>query len=135
MPPIYEVEIFFCQISFAKKNSLVEIMRKTKSIFLMLICLVSFLFVVNWLAPKPQNSFNPEQCTRYCHNLGCKHSQSDEGNQFAKSARKLYFDNIRLLKNNGLGLTYKEMNLLVYVISYPILVLLLFWNVLPKNKT
>ncbi|MFT5619048.1 MAG: hypothetical protein ACI85I_002285, partial [Arenicella sp.] len=59
----------------------------------------------------------------------------DEENQFAKSARKLYFDNIRLLKNNGLGLTYKEMNLLVYVISYPILVLLLFWNVLPKNKT
>ncbi len=114
------------------------LMQKIKLLILLLFCLLSFICLVNWLNPKTENTFNPEKCTRYCHSVNCQHSQGGKGMKdwslFAQSMGKLYFSNIRLLKNNGLGLSYQEMNLLIYVIIYPTLVLLLSWNLLPKSR-
>ena len=52
-----------------------------------------------------------------------------------KFTLRLYEKNIALLKENKLGLTYKEINLLIYVVVFPILSGVMLWGVLRKSRS
>ena len=85
--------------------------------------------IVNETARKPSDKFEKEYCTRACHNHGCKHIEWNN-----KTILKMYSANIRWLKHNPLGISYKEMNVLLYVVLVPLLILLLIWNLMRKQN-
>ncbi|MCI5057825.1 MAG: hypothetical protein MRY83_17055 [Flavobacteriales bacterium] len=92
---------------------------------------------VNW-GHKGSHDYDPNQCSRYCHDKGCYHIEkkfSDStGENWFKLGSEVYRKNILLLKNNGLGLSYKEINLLIYVLLLPIIAFLLLFNLVRKWK-
>ena len=87
--------------------------------------------IVNETSPAPSHDFQAEQCTRYCHDHGCKHLSPDSKQSWVG---KLYIANINWLKHNPAGLSYQTINVLLYVILAPILIILLFWGVMRKGN-
>ncbi|BDD05698.1 hypothetical protein [Aureibacter tunicatorum] len=107
-------------------------------ILILLACVFSVLILVNEIAAPQISAFEESKCTRYCHNVVCKHQlikhgDAEHGNLFWKVMFSLYRKNILMLRENPLGLTYEQMNLLVYVIIVPAIALLLLINLLRKN--
>ncbi len=79
--------------------------------------------------------YQEEKCTRYCHNHPCTHSQlASPQTPYAKFFVKVYVLNIQWLKKNPLGLSYKEMNLLLYVCLFPLFVSFLLWALVRRRK-
>ncbi len=87
------------------------------------------LFAVNGMRADPVAQYLPHECTRHCHNHGCKHTPvlpaalaSDSG---------LYGATIQALKRggtqSGLGARrgYGAVNLLVFCALWPLLMLML----------
>lgn len=76
------------------------------------------------------------QCTRYCHDKGCIHYERNIGSNsiFRKTAEKIYSKNIQLLHQNGMGLSYAEANLLIYVVLIPFFSAILLWGIIRKGK-
>ena len=87
------------------------------------------MIIINETAPKPTTVFQVERCTRYCHNHPCRHVS-----EIAPTIQKLYKANIIWLKNNPLGVSYKFMNLIVYVLTYPLLIIGLSWLAFRKRS-
>ncbi|MEO0471599.1 MAG: hypothetical protein AAF206_18360 [Bacteroidota bacterium] len=77
------------------------------------------------------------KCSRFCHDRYCPHwkdsTQSVKSGSFYDLAQQAYDTNILWLRHNGLGLSYAEMNILVYLILFPILSLLLLWGLIRKR--
>ncbi len=115
-------------------------MSKRIKIFLLLIA-SPFLFMVfvNEMpnVPKRSNAYNQEYCTWYCHNITCLHFKASykEKPTSLKKMNKTIFDGyVNSLHGNMLGLNYRNINLLVFIILYPILGSLLIWNLIRRLK-
>jgi hypothetical protein len=93
-------------------------------IFLAIVTPLLSTVIVNVLSPEPSSAYSPIKCTRYCHNHFCKHKPAHS------VFDKLYTSTIPTLKNNHLGLSYKEMNILVFVILWPATIVFLLIMVL-----
>ena len=107
-------------------------------IFFFLVTLPFLLMVVvNVSMGTPSSTYNATQCTRYCHDHGCAHvTVAIEGpvsTPFFRLARKLYVANIRWLHHNPFGMSYKEINLVIYVLILPLLGLVFLWGILRKR--
>ncbi|MCI4671033.1 MAG: hypothetical protein MRZ79_23045 [Bacteroidia bacterium] len=94
---------------------------------------ILFMWGVNASQPKATHQFDPNKCTRFCHDKGCPHFERRK-NSFPDWAVSLYQSNISMLKNNVFGLSYREANVLLYVLLVPILSLTLLWGLLRKKK-
>ncbi|WNJ18318.1 hypothetical protein [Pontibacter sp. G13] len=55
------------------------------------------------------------------------HTSNDVNSSWLQT---LYVQNIEWLKRNPLGISYQEMNLLVYVVLGPLMLLLLIWGMI-----
>lgn len=106
-------------------------------VILLLAMVVSLftMWLVNSLSAAPTSEHVAEYCTRSCHNKGCVHFAEKYG--YGKQNAMLpqiYAMNIKWLRDNPLGLSYYEMNLLIYVIIWPILVAMLIYGLARKRK-
>ena len=111
-----------------------------KLIFLLIGLTITIMVIVNVTSSSPTDQYIKERCTRYCHNKGCPHfrknfSTYQDESPFFRSLHQLYWANIKALKQNGLGLTYQEVNLLLYVVIFPCVTVLLTWGALRKQKS
>ena len=86
---------------------------------------------VNECSPSPTHAYDKIDCTRYCHDKGCPHAA--DFRQDHPQLSRYYAANIQWLKKNPLGLSYQAINLLLYVIIAPLLMLLLFWGLIRKK--
>ena len=114
--------------------------KKRKAIFLLLV-LSPFIIVivVNSTMNKPTDLLLENQCSRYCHNNGCPHVESKlekHATQYPMLSRLkgIYDMNIALLHQNGMGMSYQQANLFIYVLLLPSLMVLLLWGALRKRK-
>lgn len=112
-------------------------MRKSTLLLCLIIPFV-VMVIVNSSLPKPSTKQNTQQCTRYCHNHSCLHFNQrfvkvKENIPDAEKLRKLYVGNIQWLHQNGIGLSYQNANLFIYVVLFPCLSLLLIWGLLRKR--
>jgi hypothetical protein len=95
------------------------------------------MVIVNETSNPPIDNFDQGQCTRYCHNIICKHTKEKyeaNNNVIINKLESIYFSNISWLRNNNLGLSYKEINLLIYVFGIPLMMILLLWGAIRKKK-
>ena len=103
---------------------------------LVLIVCIPFLImvIINESYNEPTSKQLSQKCTRSCHNNGCKHFtlklKDKTNNSWAVKNFSLYRENIKWLKNNPLGLSYAQMNILVYVVAFPLLCLYLLIRLL-----
>lgn len=115
-------------------------MIKKTSIFLSVI-VSPFLFMIfinefTNVPGKTNNHIN-EYCTWHCHNVTCKHYKKSylENPSKLKKLHKNVFDwYVNSLHNNSLGLNYRIINLLVFLIGYPAIGSLLVWKLISKSK-
>ncbi|MEL6719899.1 MAG: hypothetical protein AAFP82_14395 [Bacteroidota bacterium] len=84
----------------------------------------------------PTHEYLKEQCTRYCHDHHCIHFEAKLNTQdsFASKIQLTYQTTIQMLKHNPLGLSYQTINLLIFVIGFPLLIFLLSFNLIRKWK-
>jgi len=105
-------------------------------LLLLLISPVIVMSMVNFFAPEPSTQYKSELCTRYCHNTACPHFRQNfkayQELPYVNSFYETYRANIQLLRKGG-DINYQQMNLLVYVIAFPMLTLL--WGAFRKSKT
>jgi glycine cleavage system regulatory protein len=97
------------------------------------------MFLVNASASEPGTEYLANRCSRYCHNHGCPHiEQKIEMHKgqypILLKLKSIYDGNIALLHNNGMGLSYQQANLLIYVLLSPALMLILLWLAIRKRK-
>ena len=83
------------------------------------------MWLVNRSSPPPTHHQVTSRCTRYCHDRACPHfasqSQILRFAPYFKEMVILYRKNIEILGSLP-GLTYKQANILIYVIAFPV-----FW--------
>lgn len=106
--------------------------------WLLLLCifLTPFLLMigVNTFSPTPTDQAIAAYCTRACHTYGCAHyPEAAPAGSFKKMVKEVYVQNILWLRHNPLGISYQEMNILVYVVISPVLFILLIWGVIRKG--
>ena len=102
-----------------------------------ILILLSFglMVLVNESQPAAGEEYVEAYCSRYCHSYGCLHFQMNKAeSEFVNGLNDIYVANIHWLKHNPLGLSYVEMNILIYVILFPILFLLLCWGLFRKRR-
>ena len=112
-------------------------MNRTLLFWLLLLTPFSIMVIVNETSNPPIDNFDQGQCTRYCHNIICKHTKEKyeaNNNVIINKLESIYFSNISWLRNNNLGLSYKEINLLIYVFGIPLMMILLLWGAIRKKK-
>ena len=95
------------------------------------ICIIALMTAVNTFAPVATHSHQTDQCTRYCHDVGCSHFDQTSS---VTSLKTLYAANIHWLRNNPLGISYQQMNLLVYVIGFPTLWAILLLGIIKRFR-
>ena len=93
---------------------------------------LGIVFVINFFAPSPSHEHQEERCTRYCHDHFCPHFIQQQAQPSSLSYR-LYSANVHWLKNNPFGLAYRDINLWLYVVLAPMLMLLLLFLALRKK--
>jgi len=96
------------------------------------------MVIVNESMSTPKWEYTETKCSRYCHNKGCSHTidkyNSDDLTETQVKMARLYNANIVWLKKNPLGLSYQAMNILLYVIVFPLLLYLLLWGLVRPLK-
>ena len=94
------------------------------------------MFIVNTTTNNPTTKLLKNKCSRYCHNVTCAHTNATyekyAGNWFADTAKFLYTKNIIWLHNNPFGMSYKMINLVIYVFGLPLFMALLLGNLIRK---
>lgn len=115
-------------------------MSKRLKIFLFLV-IMPFLFVViineNPLVPNRTSKYNQDYCTWYCHNVTCLHfkmSYNNNSTVFKETNKKIFDLYVNSLHGNLLGLNYRNINLLIFIILIPLIASLLVWNLIRKLK-
>ena len=110
-------------------------MKRRNWLWLAIVLPILFIVGINEThAPLP-HSYASDRCTWHCHDKGCSHFLANQAQQvFPAGFYRLYTSNIQWLKDNPLHLSYREMNILVYVILFPILLLGLLWGLFRKRK-
>ena len=110
-------------------------MKKVTILLLFIIILVGIMIGVNEASPTATHCFNSEACTRYCHDHECRHFTARDQEQVIPAAlQRLYASNITLLQSQPFGLSYRETNLLVYIIILPFFLILGFWGIIRKGN-
>jgi hypothetical protein len=115
-------------------------MSKRIKIFLVIFSLpFVFMYFVNEIlvAPNRTNNYKEDYCTWYCHNVTCLHykeSYKIAPTTFKKSNKQIFDWYVTSLHANKLGLNYRNINLLVFILVYPVLASLLLWNLIRKVK-
>ena len=112
-------------------------MMKKKLLWFTLILLpFIIMYIVNTSVNKPNTKNLPDKCTRYCHNVTCTHGneiyEKYGGTWFADTAKSLYTKNIVWLHDNPFGLSYRAINLIIYVFAMPLIMALLLGNIIRK---
>ena len=95
------------------------------------------MILVNETREVPVREYDPNQCTRYCHDHGCVHSiQKYRYNStfFVAKVMPDYYAFIHWLGHNGSGVSYKEMNLALFVGFFPGSIGLLLWGLIRKRS-
>jgi len=106
---------------------------------LLSITAIPFLIVIliNETRETPNTSINKEYCTRTCHNKGCIHFnkllKNDNQSSFATRHFDIYKKNITWLKQNPFKLSYAQINLLLYVIVFPVVSIFLLWRLIRRH--
>lgn len=115
-------------------------MSKRIRIFLLILA-SPFLFVVaiNEIPQVPDRShkYKAENCTWYCHDITCRHwkdSYKDNPTRLKKMHKDIFAWIVRNLHENPGDVSYREINILVYIMGYPIICGLLVWNLVRKIK-
>jgi hypothetical protein len=110
-----------------------------KRLFILLVIVFIPFFiviVVNETNKTPSTLVNKTQCTRACHNTGCIHFNAklkdNNESSFVTRHYSTYKKNIIWLKNNPFNLSYVQINLLLYVILFPIISIVLLWRLIKK---
>jgi len=90
------------------------------------------MWFINSTSISPSFDYKPDRCTRYCEEHGCRHKLEKQGT--GKELRnniigRLYLWNIRVLGAVP-GMNYKEANIMVYFITYPLLIVFLMYRLL-----
>jgi len=106
--------------------------------FLVFVSLLSLpiliIILVNESMPKVSNALHTELCTRACHNSHCSHFALKLKDANYDAIPKRYFSSYQKtmywLKHNPFGLSYATMNILVYVVLFPLLFIVLLWKLL-----
>lgn len=94
------------------------------------LCLLApmlLVILVNESHPDMSHEYLPDQCSRYCHDHACPHADLSPRQQ------QLYAANLSWLTNNPFGLSYQAVNLLIYVLLLPFLILFFLWTLLRKR--
>jgi hypothetical protein len=110
-----------------------------KNILILLLACFPFILMVlvNETSEPYTFEYRKDKCTRYCHNHSCPHTTEKYKNNKSSTFsafEKIYTGNIGWLKNNGMGLSYKEINLLLYAGLTPLIMTLLLWGALRKQS-
>ena len=87
--------------------------------------------------PKRTDKYLSEHCTWYCHNVTCKHWENayKQNPTKVKKMHKDIFDwYVNSLHGNSLGLNYRFINLLIFILGYPVAGGLLVWNLIKRIK-
>ncbi|MEM1215073.1 MAG: hypothetical protein AAGJ82_05285 [Bacteroidota bacterium] len=92
---------------------------------------VGIIATVNTSQGTPSSQRLSDQCSRYCHNAGCRHYTAEHVPPWVK---RWYEWHISLFHHNPFGLSYKMANMLVYELIYPLVLLLLWWNLIRPRK-
>lgn len=82
----------------------------TLAVFVFLVAVVG---ATNWMAPPPTHQYHAERCTRYCHDVQCRHQTIDWPAPLRQSYR---FAVITLRK----GIGYQANNILLCVLLLPL---------------
>lgn len=94
------------------------------------------MFVVNTSVNNPTTQNLEDKCSRYCHNVSCSHGnlayEEYAGTWVADTAKSLYTANILWLRKNSFGLSYRAVNLVIYVFGLPLLMAILLGNIIRK---
>ena len=111
----------------------------------LMIVMLPFILVigVNASHNTPSNLQHHNNCTRYCHNVRCLHFQ----NAYNKTKQsggyseilyrfmsKKYSASIQALKTQPMGLSYQQLNLVVFVGIFPVLMSGLLWGLIRKRN-
>ncbi len=97
-------------------------MKSYLALLLIGLSLGALTLVVNKQAAAPTHARRAAECTRYCHDHGCPHaSNPGEHQQIRTLAFALYHANVRLLQEQP-WMSYREINLFVYVLLWPLLI-------------
>ena len=113
--------------------------KRIRIFFLIISSPFLFMAAINEIPQVPERShkYVKEYCTWSCHDVTCKHWKDSfkEDNTPVKKMHKEIFDwCVTGLHNNWLGLNYGAINLLVYIIGYPLIGSFLIWNLIRKIK-
>ena len=97
------------------------------------------MFIVNECFDTPHRTHKnvEEYCTWYCHDITCTHWKSSykkEPTQIKKMHKDIFDWYINSLHQNPLKLNYGIINLLVFLVGYPIVGSLLVWNLIKRIK-
>ena len=74
---------------------------------------IGLIILVNKTNKTPTNAFFKNKCSRVCHNKTCSHfnSKANSSNPFSVFQKNIYDKNIKLLKKNPFGVSYKSINI------------------------
>lgn len=115
-------------------------MSKRFKVFLFLVILPLLFMVIineNSFVPKRTNKYNQDSCTWYCHNVTCLHfknSYNKKPTAFKKTNKEIFDLYVTSLHGNSLGLNYRNINLLIFIVAIPLVACLLIWNLVRKLK-
>jgi len=113
-------------------------MSKRIKLFLIILALPFLtMIIVNecFDTPKRTHQYVKEYCTWYCHDITCPHwkiSYKKEPTEIKKIHKDIFDWHITSLHKNPLKLNYGAINLLVFLVGYPVIGGLLVWNLI-KN--
>ena len=115
-------------------------MSKRIKIFLAILLLpLVFMAFINEVPTVPVKSknYSKRNCTRYCHDVTCLHYKASfktDPTIYKKNNKAIFDWYLTSLHANKLGLNYRNINLLVFVVGYPFLASLLLWNLIRNIK-
>ena len=87
--------------------------------------------------PDRTHKYVEEYCTWYCHDVTCLHwkaSYKSKPTKLKKMHKDIFDWYVSSLHNNPLKLNYGIINLLVFIIGYPLVGGLLVWNLVKRIK-
>jgi len=107
----------------------------TFALWLTLLCLPFATLAAVDVTHGPSTHVRADHCTRACHDRGCAHlpDKVDVNRPVVRLARQVYEANIEALRAPSFG--YRDTNLLVYVLGFPVAFALLLPLVLwPRRR-
>ena len=93
------------------------------------------MIVVNEMHETPSVK-RETRCSRYCHNNGCPHIKEQlkkNPSSWKKMIKKTFDWNVGALHKNSIGLSYQKINILIYILLFPLVMAILLWGAIRKS--